>query len=147
MKILKVLIITLLLIQCDLYSQKIISNKSDTLIGYTLVQNDFIIKGLKQWKYYKIADSICEKQNQNNVEIIKKQQLIIKNDSIDKSDFKKIIKNNNEFLLIKDNKITQLTEALSTAKQDIKFQKVYKWTAIIVGGIVTTYVTYKYITK
>jgi hypothetical protein len=94
-----------------------------------------------------MADSICEKQNQNNIEIIKKQQLIIKNDSIDKSDFKKIIKNKNEFLLIKDNQITQLIEALSTAKQDIKFQKVYKWTAIIVGGIVTTFVTYKYITK
>jgi len=147
MKILKVIVILLLLIPCKVYSQKIISNKKDTLIGYTLVQNDFIIKGLKEWKYYKKATEICEQQNFNHVEIIKSKNYIIFNDSLDKLDFKKVIKNQNEIIYLKDAEIGALATKLNTTSTKLKFQKFYKWTAIIIGSAVTSYITYKYITK
>jgi hypothetical protein len=147
MKILKVIVILLLLIPCKAFSQKIISNKKDTLIGYTLIQNDFIIKGLKEWKYYKKATIVCEQQNFNNIEIIRSKNFIIKNDSLNLLDFKKVIKNQNEIIYLKDAEIGAITTKLNTTNTKLKFQKVYKWTAIIVGSVITTFITYKYITK
>lgn len=147
MKTLKVLIILLLLIQCTVFSQKIISNKKDTLIGYTLTQNDFIIKELRQGKYYKQTSIICESQNLNNIEIIKFKNLVIKTDSLDKLDLKKIIKNKDEFLFLKDNELIYLKETLNTTNTKLKFQKVYKWTAIIIGSIITGLIEYKYLIK
>jgi hypothetical protein len=147
MKNLKVLIILLLLIQCTVFSQKIISNKKDTLIGYTLTQNDFIIKELRQGKYYKQTSIICESQNLNNIEIIKFKNLVIKTDSLDKLDLKKIIKNKDEFLFLKDNELIYLKETLNTVNTKLKFQKVYKWTAIIIGSIITGLIEYKYLIK
>jgi hypothetical protein len=137
----------LLLIQCTVFSQKIISNKKDTLIGYTLTQNDFIIKELRQCKYYKQISIICESENLNNIELIKFKNLVIKSDSLDKLDLKSIIKNKDEFLFLKDAEILYLNETLNTVNTNLKFQKVYKWTAIIIGTITTTFMTYKYLIK
>jgi hypothetical protein len=137
----------LLLIQCTVFSQKIISNKKDTLIGYTLTQNDFIIKELRQGKYYKQISTICESENLNNIELIKFKNLVIKSDSLDKLDLKSIIKNKDEFLFLKDAEILYLNEILNTVNTKLKFQKVYKWTAIIIGTITTTFMTYKYLIK
>jgi|688.fasta_scaffold366747_1 hypothetical protein len=147
MKTLKVIVILLLLIPCKAFSQKIISNKKDTLIGYTLIQNDFIIKGLKEWKYYKKANEICDQQNFNNIEIIKSKNFVIKNDSLNLLDFKKVIKNKDEIIYLKDAEIGAITTELNTTNTKLKFQKFYKWTAIIIGSAVTSYITYKYITK
>jgi hypothetical protein len=137
----------LLLIPCKVFSQKIISNKKDTLIGYTLKQNDFIIKELRQGKYYKQISLVCESENVNNLRIIQYQNIIIKTDSLDKLSYKSIIKNNDENLFLKDAEILYLNETLNTVNTKLKFQKVYKWTAIIIGTITTTFITYKYLIK
>ena len=137
----------LLLIPCETFSQKIISNKKDTLIGYTLKQNDFIIKELRQGKYYKQINSICENENVNNLKLINYQNIIIKTDSVDKIGYKSVIKNYEENLFLKDAEILYLNETLNTVNTKLKFQKVYKWTAIIIGTIATTFVTYKYFIK
>lgn len=111
------------------------------------MQNDFIIKGLKEWKYYKKATIVCEQQNFNNIEIIRSKNFVIKNDSLNLLDFKKVIKNKDEIIYLKDAEIGAITTTLNTTNTKLKFQKVYKWTAIIVGSVITTFITYKYITK
>jgi hypothetical protein len=147
MKILKALVILLVLTRCEAYSQKIISNNKDTLIGYTLTQNDFIIKGLRQLKYYKIADSICAKQYSNSLLIIKNKNAIIKNDSLDKADFKAILVNKDKEFGLKQDECDFLNKSITRLNRDVKLQKLYKWTFIVIGVAANGYLGYKYITK
>lgn len=136
----------LLLIQCVAFSQKVVLNKTgDTLIGYTLSQNDFIIKELRDLKYYKILGSINQKIHFNDSIAIHDQRLVIKNDSLDNVDFKSIIRNDGDKFTLKDNECAQLKQSLKVANKTIMHQKIYKWCAIIIGAGVNAYVTYKLI--
>ena len=137
----------LVLIQCEVYSQKIISNNKDTLIGYTLTQNDFIIKGLKQLKYYKIADSICEKQYSNSLIVIKNKNAIIKNDSLDKYDYKTILENKDKAFELKKYEFELLNKSIKQLNREVKLQKLYKCTFIAIGCLASGYLGFKYITK
>jgi hypothetical protein len=137
----------LVLIRCEAFCQKTILTKGDTLIAYNLTQNDFIIKGLREWKYYKQAYSICEKQNFNNIEIVKTQMTLLKNDSLDIVNFKKIIDNKNEELDLKQYECDKAYDELQEVYRKLDWQKFYKWTAILIGGSLSGYLGYKYITK
>lgn len=137
----------LVLIQCEAFCQKIILTKGDTLIAYNLTQNDFIIKGLREWKYYKQAYFICEKQNFNNIEIVKTQMTLLKNDSLDIVNLKKIIDNKSEELDLKQYECDKAYDELQEVYTKLKWQKIYKWTAILIGGSLSGYLGYKYITK
>jgi hypothetical protein len=137
----------LVLIRCEAFCQKIILTREDTLIAYNLTQNDFIIKGLREWKYYKKAYFICEKQNFNNIEIIKTQMTLLKNDSLDIVNFKKIIDNKSEEVDLKQYECDKAYDELQQVYTKLDWQKFYKWTAIIIGGSLSGYLGYKYITK
>lgn len=62
---LKALILTLVLIPCALFSQKLVSINGEQLIGYTQQQNDYIFKSIKQLKLFRASDSICNMQMNN----------------------------------------------------------------------------------
>lgn len=126
--------------QCKTYSQKVILSNKDTLIGYTLNQNNFLIKIYYKYKEYKELDSLCETQ-------VGKLSQVIHNDSIIQNDFTKLNKNNGELLLIKDGQISQLNTINKEQVKTIRRQKLYKW-AVFAGGILTTgFVTYLFIIK
>lgn len=137
----------LVLIRCEAFCQKIILTKNDTLIAYNLVQNDFIIKGLREWKYYKKAYSICEAERWNNLEIIKTQFKIIQNDSIKEVYLNSIIANKSEEIELKQYEVDKAYDELQQVYTKLDWQKFYKWTAIIIGGSLSGYLGYKYITK
>jgi len=135
------------LIPCEAFCQKIILTKNDTLIAYNLVQNDFIIKGLREWKYYKKAYYICEAERWNNLEIIKTQFKIIQNDSIKEVYLNSIIANKSEEIELKQYEVDKAYDELQQVYTKLDWQKFYKWTAIIIGGSLSGYLGYKYITK
>jgi hypothetical protein len=135
------------LTRCEAYSQKIISNNKDTLIGYTLTQNDFIIKGLRQLKYYKIADSICEKQYSNSLLVIKNQIKTIKNDSSNLADYKAIALNKDRAFDEKQKECDLLNKTIKGLNREVEIQKAYKWVFIGLGVVGTGYMGFKYLMK
>lgn len=147
MTILKVLIISLALIPCVSFSQKTVLINKDTLIGYTLKQNDFIFKSIKQLGLYKLSDSLAKQEITNLKKIVFNQTTQLKNDSLNEIDFRKTIKNEEEKFSLKEMEAKQLQNSLNQANKDINKQKVYKWVAIIAGGAISGYLGYKYVTK
>jgi len=98
---------------------------------------------LKQ--HYKVLeltslDSICETQRKNDKAIIFEK-------TKENEDFMFVNKNNEEKLFIKNNEIQGLKADLSNEKKSTRRQKFYKIVAIGVGGAVSSYLGYKYITK
>ena len=132
------------MIQCKLYSQKLVFNGKDTLIGYTLKQNDFLIKSLKQLKYYRISDSICDLQQTNNSLIINNLKTIIHEDSININSYKSIIKNDSISNVIEKQ---QLNNKISlTSKELIREKRLNK--IILFGNLaIDAFLIYVYIKK
>ncbi len=98
---------------------------------------------LKQVYKVKECDTlyaICEAQKNLNDSILQKQKTNI--DAL-----KKIILNKNTVIAINENLISSLEQKISDAEKDTRTQKVYKWLAITGGAVLSTFVTYKYITK
>ena len=144
---LKVLLLTLVLIPCALYSQKLVSINGEQLIGYTQSQNDYIFKSIKQLKLFRSSDSICNSQMANLQLVIKLKNERISSDSLDKQDLKKVGQNNSEKFLLSDQMNKSLEKTISSLNKSVNRQRVYKWVAIIAGGAATGYLGYKYFTK
>jgi hypothetical protein len=83
---------------------------------------------------------ICESQRIIQDSVIKKKNLNI-------VDYQKTIANNNYNNYLKDSEIQLLKDNAEVLNKAIRKQKVYKWCAIILGGALSSYVGYKYITK
>jgi len=123
------------------YSQKtILSNTKDTLICFTINQSKFLLK-----EHYKLEKcdtlfSICELKNSLKDSVIKGKNLIIQNHIGINKDLMQII-------TLKDEQFNNIkTENLSLSKQ-LKWQKIYKFCAIIGGGLVASYLSYKLIIR
>lgn len=137
----------LVLIPCALFSQKLVSVNGEPLIGYTQSQNDYIFKSIKQLKLFRASDSICNMEMNNLKFIIKLKNERIYSDSLDKVALKKI-NTNSENKFTECSKTNKDLELINTSlNKDLNKQRVYKWVAIVAGGVISSYLGYKYITK
>jgi hypothetical protein len=57
------------------------------------------------------------------------------------------MKNQKEMIGLKDHEIASLKLTLDGVNKAFRRQKTYKWCAIIVGGALSGYLGYKYVTK
>jgi len=129
------------LLSSQLYSQQIIlSDKKDTLIGFTIPQSRFLLTTYYQTNLYKTLDSLCEQQRVQQDSIIDSQKEMMK-------DQNSIILNKNEIIEAKDFQIKNLDVAIQEEKKRTRKQKVYKWCAIAGGIVTTSAMGYLYITK
>jgi hypothetical protein len=123
-----------------LFSQTLVLNKKDTTICFSLNQGRYLLKQVYKVKECDTLYAICEAQKNLNDSILQKQKTNI--DAL-----KKIILNKNTVIAINENLISSLEQKISDAEKDTRTQKVYKWLAITGGAVLSTFVTYKYITK
>ena len=137
----------LVLIPCALFSQKLVSVNGEQFVGYTQAQNDYIFKSIKQLKLFRASDSICNSQMANLQLTIKLKNERIASDSLDKKAIRNMYQNSEEKFSLAEQKIIYLEETISGLNKSVNRQRVYKWTAIIAGGALSGYLSYKYITK
>lgn len=141
------MILTLVLIPCALFSQKLVSINGEQLIGYTQQQNDYIFKSIKQLKLFRASDSICNMQMNNLNLMLKLKNERIASDSLDKRDLRKTNQNSSEKFILAEQKNKGLESTITSLNRTVNRQKVYKWVAIVAGGVASSYLGYKYITK
>lgn len=141
------MILTLVLIPCALFSQKLVSINGEQLIGYTQQQNDYIFKSIKQLKLFRASDSICNMQMNNLNLMLKLKNERIASDSLDKRDLNKMNVNSEEKFSKAEQKNKALDFTITSLNQTVNRQKVYKWVAIVAGSALSSYLGYKYITK
>lgn len=140
MKSIKLIALNLLL-GLTAFSQVPQLNKNgDTTLCFSIEQSKFLAKEhYRAEKYYKL-DSICELQlNQKRLEVNMYKKI--------QNDLESVISNLNSISGLKEEQINILKKTIDEKDKKIKIQKVYKWTAIIVGGTVSGLMGYLYITK
>lgn len=120
--------------------QRVFVIDGDTLIGNTPEEQAFWVK-----QYFKVKE--LEELDSINLTVITYKDSVISSQRqiIEKKDI--IIENNGSVIEMKDEIIKTLNDALSEQKKAVRKQKLYKWTAIILGGAGTTLMTYLYLTK
>jgi hypothetical protein len=114
----------------------VLDSKGDTTICFTIPQAKFLLK-----EHYKIQEcdtlkSICEKQLSICDTALEWGRQISKNQML-------VIKNKDEQIKLEEYQITKLKESLKGSQKEIRKQKFYKWSAIIVGGVATGYLGYR----
>jgi hypothetical protein len=129
-----------LLTSSKLFSQTLVLNKKDTTICFNLNQGRYLLKQVYRVKECDTLYAICEAQKLKKDSIIKEQQANV-------NDLKKVILNQNTLIGINVNLISSLEQKIFDSQSDTRKQKVYKWLAITGGAVLSTFVTYKYLTK
>lgn len=117
-----------------------LNDKKDTIICFTIPQAKFLQKQVYKVKELDTLYSICNSQIAN-------QKLI--QDSLKKNilDYQRIIANDNQKYYLKENEVNSLNKAVSDLNRQLRGQKVAKWLAVGIGGALSGYLGYKYITK
>jgi hypothetical protein len=123
-----------------LFSQTLVLNKKDTTICFNLNQGKYLLKQVYRVKECDTLYAICEAQKLKKDSIINEQQANV-------NALKKVILNQNTIISIDGDLINSLERKISDAEKDTRTQKVYKWLAITGGAVLSTFVTYKYLTK
>ena len=129
-----------MLTSSKLFSQTLVLNKKDTTICFNLNQGRYLLKQVYRVKECDTLYAICEAQKLKKDSIIKEQQANV-------NDLKKVILNQNTLIGINVNLISSLEQKIFDSQSDTRKQKVYKWLAITGGAVLSTFVTYKYLTK
>ena len=116
------------------FSQQIISNK-DTLVCFTIPQAKFLLKKYYDAEKFKALDSVSEKQSSIKDSVIKSMNVrLLEKDSI--------IADDSSYILIQNKNIKSLN--ISLYKQQVATEKqiVYKWAAIVIGGLISAFEGY-----
>lgn len=131
----------LLLMSSRTYSQQTtLNSKGDTTICFSVKQSKYLLKKVYEAQY---LDSVVKVFQMQRLYL---DSIILKHKAIE-SNYKEIIVNNSEVVIIKDYQIKGLNDVIKSQKKEISRQKTYKWFAIIAGGVVSGFIGYKYITK
>ena len=131
-----------------MFSQTLALNeKKDTTITFSLNQGKYLLKEHYRANECDTLRSVCEKQKSLKDSTIKELKANIVDYKATILNDQKIKANDNHVVYLKDNQIQGLKTELDTANKAIRWQKFYKWLAIGVGGAVSGYLGYKYVTK
>jgi hypothetical protein len=125
-----------------LYSQTLVLDKTtkDTTLCFDMPQARFILKKCYKVDELMALDSIRTKKFAFKDSIIlSKTRAIVKQETF--------MKNQKEMIGLKDHEIASLKLTLDGVNKAFRRQKTYKWCAIIVGGALSGYLGYKYVTK
>lgn len=140
-KRLTTLLLALLLVSLQTFSQTLVLNdKKDTTICFTLPQCKYLLKQTYKVKECDTLRKICEVQRADCDSVVTQQALNI-------VDYKKVVENQKSIIVVKDISIARLTSDLNDQKRATKLQSVYKWCAIIGGGVLSGYLGFKYVTR
>ena len=118
----------------SVFSQQIILNK-DTLVCFTIPQAKFLLKKYYDAEKFKALDSVSEKQSSIKDSVIKSMNVrLLEKDSI--------IADDSSYILIQNKNIKSLN--ISLYKQQVATEKqiVYKWAAIVIGGLISAFEGY-----
>ena len=120
--------------------QRVFLVDGDTLIGNTPDEQAFWVK-----QYFKVKE--LDSLNNVNLTIITYKDSIIdsQREIVDTKDI--IIENNGDVIEMQKEIIDALDKELTEQKKAVRRQKIYKWTAIILGGAGTTILAVLYLTK
>ena len=131
-----------LVMSFPLYSQTLVLDKTtkDTTLCFDMPQARFILKKCYKVDELMALDSIRKKKFAFKDSIIlSKTRAIVKQETV--------MKNQKEMIGLKDHEIASLKLTLDGVNKAFRRQKTYKWCAIIVGGALSGYLGYKYVTK
>jgi len=130
-----------LLVSLTAYSQVPTLNKDgDTTICFSVKQAKYLAKEHYRADSYFKADSICNLES-------KKKDLTIKMYEKMEAKLQAVVSNQKTILGNKDIELNEVNLMLTKTNKDLKKQKVYKLVAIVVGGSLSGYIGYKYITN
>jgi len=123
------------------YSQvPTLNSKGDTVLCFSIDQAKYLAKEHYKADTYFKSDSICNLES-------KKKDLTIKMYEKIEARLQTVVGNQKTILNIKEDELKQVNLKLENANKEIKKQKFYKLVSIIVGGSLSGYIGYKYITK
>lgn len=117
-----------------------LNDKKDTTICFSLTQSKFLQKQVYKVKELDTLYSICKKQSLN-----KDKQLYELRANV--LDFQREIANGNQKFYLKETEVQSLKEINKGLNKTIRQQKVATWLAVGIGGALSGYLGYKYITK
>jgi hypothetical protein len=123
------------------YSQvPTLNSKGDTVLCFSIDQAKYLAKEHYRADAYFKSDSICNLES-------KKKDLTIKMYEKIEARLQTVVGNQKTILNLKEDELKQVNLKLENANKEIKKQKFYKLVYIIVGGSLSGYIGYKYITK
>jgi len=117
-----------------------LNDKKDTIICFSITQAKYLEKQVYKVRELDTLYSICNSQIANKKAI---------QDSLKKNilDYQRIIANDNQKFYLKENEVNSLKATVSGLNRQLRGQKVAKWLAIGIGGALSGYLGYKYVTK
>lgn len=134
--------LTLLLASSQLFSQTItLDSKKDTSICFSINQGRFLLTQTIAVKELTEKTSLYEKIVANQKKEIEKQRAIIVRDSTDKKELLLLNKKSEEQYNLEVGKFNAQVKENKELQRSIIRQKVYKWIAIVVSGVVIAYET------
>ncbi len=123
------------------YSQQLIRTaKGDTLLALSIEQGRYLLKQIYTLKEVNDLFKVSEIERLNCDTIVKLNELRI-------NDYKKVIANQAVVISLKEAEVQTIKTEFKSVNKALKWQKTYKWCSIIGGGILSSYLGYKYITK
>ncbi len=128
------LIIILVLSPLFSFSQKVVIDKKDTMICFTSTQSKFLLKQVTKLEFIEQQDSLNQLVILEQAQIIQNQTTVIETKD-------NIISNNNEINLIRDQQLAVKESELDESRKDFRKQKRQKNLALIGGGILGTVLT------
>ena len=124
-----------------IFSQVAELNKNgDTVICFSKAQAKFLAKEHYRADTYYQSDSICKKQ-------IKEKDLVINMYKKIEDKQQQMLLNQTNIIKLKNDEVAELEGKIKTKDKEIKMQKFYKWVSIGVGGALSGYFGFKYVTK
>lgn len=128
-------------------SGQVLISGNDTVSCYTNKELRVITKAVLHGKECDTLLSVCEKQRALSDSVQKSLNQALSIQSVIVKNQEEIISNQIKIVKTKDYQIIKLTDELTEQVKATRIQKMYKWAAIIVGGVASGYMAYKYATK
>lgn len=124
-----------------IFSQVAELNKNgDTTICFSVTQAKFLAKEHYRADAYFKSDSICKAQsNEKDLTITMYKKIETK--------LQTAISNQVTLLKLKQGEIDLLNESVKSKDKEVKRQKLYKYTSILGGALLSGYLGFKYVTK
>jgi len=115
-------------------------NNKDTNICFTIPQSKLLLKFKYKADELAAFNAVCEQQKVLKDSVINQKSLVI-------ADQLRIMNNQKLIIYVKDTEISDLKTQLEAEKKATKRQRVYKMCFAIGGGVLSSYLGYKYLTK
>jgi hypothetical protein len=145
---LKMLVLTLLLVSSQLFSQTItLDSKKDTSICFSIGQGRFLLAQTIAVKELTEKTSLYEKVVANQKKEIEKQRAIIVRDSTDKKELLLLNKKSEEQTDLEKGKYEKEAKKSKELEKEVVKQKVYKWITIGISAVIVAYETYILVIK